>query len=727
MPRHPELSGTAIAWAWFIERNDSILVKPFLFLALLGLHPAALACDDCHTRTTRGQRVVEYDLHIAEQTVSPAGKPARGLTINGGIPGPTLRFREGDLARIRVHNQLKKEETSTHWHGLLLPNEQDGVPHLTTPPILPGQTHTFEFELRHSGTYWYHSHTHLQEQSGVYGAIVVEPRGGEPVKADREQVLVLSDWTNWNPHEVMRLLMRGSDYFGLMRRNAQSLLGAWRSGNLKDYFQREWDRMMPMDVSDVGYHAFLINGQRETRIEGKPGERLRLRLINAAAATYFYPHSSAGPMTIVAADGPPVAPVQVNRFLMAIAETYDVLITIPKSGQYELRFTTQDGSGHVSAFFGSGPLTPATDPPRPNLYHMNEMLRLALDEQKDDPRASLNLPRPGSPYRLLRATRDTTLPARLPRRKITLHLTGDMNRYIWSFDGKTIAQEPYVMIKKGEIIELELINDSMMHHPIHLHGHFFRLLMGQGARSPLKHTVDVPPMSRRVIEFEANEEKDWMFHCHILYHMMSGMARVFRYEPSEPAMETHMPSRPAHAPADYSLHHAANLGEHTHDMAYVWGAASIQSHLSEGLLTWMNPKNDLLLSWEIGWEGVDQTEYEMDALYQRYFNPNFQAFAGARFTNQEEAENRALIGINYRLPLMVWANATLDSEGDARLTLSKSFQLTGRLALWGEVFYDTHAEWEWTAGADYTLTRHASLIAQYHSDYGFGAGLLIRF
>jgi len=651
----------------------------FLTLTLLSLlSSVAIACDDCKKASKINGPVVEYDLTIAEQTVSPAGTPVRGFTINGGIPGPTLRFKEGDWARIRVHNQLKDKETSTHWHGLLLPNKEDGVPHVTTPPILPGQTHTFEFQLRHSGTYWYHSHTHLQEQNGVFGSIVVTPRGGEPVQADREQVLVLSDWTNTDPHEVMRTLMRGSDYFGLMRGNAQSLLGAAQRGMLKEYFQREWDRMMPMDVSDVGYAAFLINGKRSTQIEGKPGERVRLRVINAGAATYFYLNSSTGPMTIVAADGPPVQPVKVDRLLMAIAETYDVIVTLPAIGQYELRATAVDGSGHVSAFIGSGERHPAIDPPKVNLYQMDEMLNLALEEQEDDPLASLNLPRPGSPYRVLRAVNDTSLPAKLPRRKITLHLTGDMSRYVWSFDGKTIAEKPFITIKRGEVIELELINDTMMHHPIHLHGHFFRLLMGQGKYSPLKHTVDVPPMTKRTVEFEANEHHDWMFHCHILYHMMSGMARVFRYEGDPPVMEHE----------SMSMHHAG-LGEHAHDMSYVWGAASVQSHMSDGLITLMHPKNDLLLSWEVGWEGVDDTEYEVDALYQRYFNPNFQAFAGARLTNDGDAENRAVAGINYRLPLMLWAAASIDSEGDARLTLSKRLQLTPRLGLFGRVEYDT--------------------------------------
>lgn len=691
------------------------------------LAPAAvLACDACKlTQPSPGQRVVEYDLHISEGRQSPAGKLVRVLTINGGIPGPTLRFREGDFARIRVHNDLRDEETSTHWHGLLLPNPQDGVPHVTTPPIQPGTTHTFGFTLRHGGTYWYHSHTHHQEQSGVYGGIVVEPRDGERVRADRDEVLVLSDWTNIDPTEVQRMLMRGSDYFGLKRGNAQSVLGAARKGMLKQYVSNQWARMMPMDLSDVGYDAFLVNGRRSIQVAGRPGERLRLRVINASAATNFYLHSSAAPMTIVAADGPPVQPVKLNRFLMAVAETYDVIVTVPPSGQYELRATAQDGSGHASAYFGVGELHPAADPPRPNVYQMDEMLNLALEEKEDDPHASLNLPRPGSPYRLLRAPESTALPAKLPRRKITLHLTGDMNRYIWSFDGKTVAEAPYVMLKRGEVIELELVNDTMMHHPIHLHGHFFRLLMDQGARSPLKHTVDVPPMTKRTVEFEANEAHDWMFHCHILYHMMSGMARIFRYEDEPgPSMRQSASSSPKE---HHSIGHASGLGEHAHDMSYIWGTASIQSNMSEGLLTWMNPKNDLQLAWEVGWEGVDNPQYEIDAIYQRYFNPNFQAFAGYRFTNDEDAKDRAIAGINYRLPLMVWLNLSLDSEGDARLTLAKRIQLTPRLGLFGDVFYDTGTQFEWSAGVDFTLTPHTSLTASYHSDYGLGAGVLIRF
>jgi hypothetical protein len=388
-------------------------------------------------------------------------------------------------------------------------------------------------------------------------------------------------------------------------------------------------------------------------------------------------------------------------------------------------------------------LKPAGDPPKANVYEMDEMLNLALEEQEDDPRASLNLPRPGSPYRVLRAPNDTTLPAKLPRRKISLKLTGDMTRYVWGFDGKTISQDPYIHIKKGEVIELELVNDTMMHHPIHLHGHFFRLLMGQGRRSPLKHTVDVPPMSTRTVEFEANESHDWMFHCHILYHMMSGMARVFRYEPEGvdtagtyadrasttdgAKVQESMATRDGGFRMGGHAHGGGSLGEHTHDMAYVWGAASLQSHMSEGLITWMNPKNDILLGWEVGWGNVDDTQYEVEALYQRYISADFQAFIGARLTNEEDVENRAVVGFNYRLPLLAWASISLDSEGDARFTLAKEFQISPRLAAFGKVEYDTNTEWEWTAGATYTLTRTASLITQYHSEYGLGAGLEVRF
>jgi FtsP/CotA-like multicopper oxidase with cupredoxin domain len=665
-------------------------------------------------------RLVEYDLTVAEQSWSPGDgiKPVRALTLNGGIPGPTLRFREGDTARIRVHNRLKHEETSIHWHGLLLPNVQDGVPYVTTPPIEAGTTHTFEFPLKHAGTYWYHSHTGLQEQRGVYGSIVVEPKGGEPAKADCDHVVVLSDWTRENPNEVMRTLMRGSDWYALRKGSMQSVTGAMKAGALKDFWDRERTRMPAMDVSDVAYDAFLANGRKSITLPAKPGDRVRLRFINAGASTYFYLQSATGPLTIVAADGPAVKPLAVKRLLIGMAETYDVIVTVPPSGQWEVRATSQDGSGHASILLGEGAPHPAPDIPRPEIYSMDSHLTAAMDDMDASP-MKMEAERPLSPYAKLRALKSTALPASLPRRSIELRLTGDMERYIWSFNGKTMAEDGVIKIKRGEVLRLELINDTMMHHPIHLHGHFFRVVEGQGNAAPLKHTVDVPPMGKRTIEFEANESGDWLFHCHLLYHMHSGMARVFSYEEQGPD-------------------HVPQLGEHAHDPLYFMIDGSLQNHMSMGMITLMNSRNDWFAMWDAGFHddpammsGMhhedDDVEYEIDLGWKRYFNPNFSTVLGWRFTNLEDAEDRAFAGIEYRLPYLIESSLQLDSEGDLRVGLGKSLQITDRLGIFGDIEYDTGSEWEWTVGADYLLTKQFSLISQYHSEHGFGGGFRFRF
>ncbi|WP_367870612.1 multicopper oxidase domain-containing protein [Luteolibacter sp. Populi] len=682
-------------------------------------------------------RVVEYDLEVAEQSWSPGGevKAIRALTINGGIPGPTLRFREGDTARIRVHNRLKNEETSIHWHGLLVPNSQDGVPHITTPPVAAGTTATYEFPLRQSGTYWYHSHTGLQEQRGVYGSIVIEPKGGEPVKAAREQVVVLSDWTTESPHEVMRTLMRGSDWYALRKGSMQTLTGAARAGALKDFWERERTRMPAMDISDVAYDAFLANGKRSIQVPAKPGERVRLRFINAAASTYFYLESATGPMTIVAADGPAVRPLSIKRLLVGMAETYDVIVRVPPSGQWEVRATAQDGSGHASVLLGSGEVHPAPEIPRPDLYRM-DFMTAGLDEMdgmdmkgmdhsamsmkgmehggmdmKGMDHGAMNKPdneRPLSPYSQLRARHSTAFAVSHPRRTIPLRLTGDMERYVWSFNGKTMAEDGVIKIKRGEVLRLEMVNDTMMHHPIHLHGHFFRVLEGQGRDAPLKHTIDVPPMAKRTIEFEADETGDWLFHCHLLYHMHAGMARVFSYEDQAPGHQTH-------------------LGEHAHDPFYAFVDGSLQSHMSEGMVTLMNSRNDFFGAWDVGYGDEDETEYEIEAGWKRYFNPNFSTVLGYRFTDMEDEEDRAFAGIEYRLPYLIESSAQLDSEGDLRLGLGKSLQITDRLGVFADVQYDTGSDWEWTLGAEYILTKQFSLISQYHSEHGLGAGFGFRF
>jgi FtsP/CotA-like multicopper oxidase with cupredoxin domain len=305
----------------------------------------------------------------------------------------------------------------------------------------------------------------------------------------------------------------------------------------------------------------------------------------------------------VAADGPAVKPLAVKRLLIGMAETYDVIVTVPPGGQWEVRATAQDGSGHASILLGEGELHAASEIPRPEIYSMDSHLMAAMDDM-DSSAMKMEAERPLSPYAKLRALKSTALPASLPRRSIELRLTGDMERYIWSFNGKTMAEDGVIKIKRGEVLRLELINDTMMHHPIHLHGHFFRVVEGQGNAAPLKHTVDVPPMGKRTIEFEANESGDWLFHCHLLYHMHSGMARVFSYEEQGPD-------------------HQPQLGEHARDPLYFMIDGSLQNHMSMGMITLMNSRNDWFAMWDAGFhdepamiggmhDDGDDIEYEID-------------------------------------------------------------------------------------------------------------------
>ena len=318
-------------------------------------------------------RTVKYDLTLSAITVDFSGRPRPAMAINGSIPGPTLRFAEGDDAVIRVKNDLQ-EDTSLHWHGVLLPNDQDGVPHVTMAPITPGETREFRFRLRQSGTFWYHSHSGLQEQLGIYGSIVITPRGGEIVRSDHDLVVLLSDWTNESPYDVLGQLRGGQDWQQIKKGTIQTISGAILHDAWPDMVQRSMKRMPPMDFSDVAYDAFLANGQPVAAFPARAGETVRLRLINASAASYYHLEYAGGPMKIIAADGIDVQPVAVSRFLFAIAETYDVLVKVPpRGGAWELRATTQDGTGHSSLFIGQGERHAAPDVPKLNLYKSGSM------------------------------------------------------------------------------------------------------------------------------------------------------------------------------------------------------------------------------------------------------------------------------------------------------------------------------------------------------------------
>jgi CopA family copper-resistance protein len=743
--------------------------------------------------------VVEYDLTIAQEELNYTGRPASAMTINGGIPGPTLRFKEGNTARIRVHNRMNVD-TSIHWHGILLPPKMDGVPYISFPPIKSGETFTYEFPIRQSGTYWYHSHTRLQEQRGVYGSIVIEPPQNRH-RADRDHVIVLSDWTDDNPHEVLRTLKRGSEWLTMQKGSSQSIIGAMRLGMLGDYFKRELQRMPPMDIADVAYDRFLANGKPESFLSASAGETVRLRIIDGSATTFFHLEFAGGPMTIISADGQDVEPVKQERFLIGVAETYDVLVHIPANGAYELRATAHDGSAYTSVWIGSGEKHPAKDVPKPNLYHammklslsrvfaltpsgamgmtggkvkagafdkpgmmmgMGEMDMGSMDmdmkemegmkhehgkAMEKSGRASMAMPspvsrtgkkyttdfrplasdvsssknlavdgmdpgRPWPPYDKLRSPESTALPKGKPIREIRLTLDGDMERYIWLLNNKPLSESDDILIKKGEVVRFIMINRTMMHHPMHLHGHFFRVINGQGDHAPLKHTVNVAPMSTTVIEFDANEFGDWFFHCHLLYHMKSGMARVVHYEDY-----TLDPALAAIRPRLYK------------ENWYAWVEADALSNMTQGFATLSDTRNIFTAEWEVGWEGVDKTEWETILTYDRYINRFLTLFAGADLIGESDEfeEERGIFGIHYLLPLNVETRAWVDTDGGARVILDKSFELTPRLTLFGGSEYDTHDLWEGRVGLSYTLSKNISLVGQWHSDYEWGGGLQIRF
>lgn len=729
-------------------------------------------------------RTVSHDLTLSEMTVHLGGKARQAMAINGTIPGPTLRFTEGDDAVLRVRNDLK-EETSVHWHGLLVPNDQDGVPHVNMAPIKPGETREYRFRLRHGGTFWYHSHSVLQEQLGIYGSIVITPKGGERVKADRDVVVVLSDWTNERPYDVLGQLRAGREWQQIKKGTAQSIVGAIQHDALPDMVKRSMNRMKPMDLADVGYDAFLANGQPAAEVPALPGETVRLRLINASAGTYYHIDYAGGGVKIIAADGTDVQPVKTGRFLMAIAETYDLLVSVPQQGgSWELRATSQDGTGRSSLFIGQGERHAAPDVPKPNVYKGHSMSGMGSMKSEDDmtgmdhskmdmgqgdmaapmpemdhgsmpgmkgmkPAAPAmkmddmagmdhnatkpgidSMPgmtgggmshgmddpeRPGSPYEKLRALRSSEISDSRPLREYTFRLQGDMIRYVWTLDGKTFTEADMINVRRGEKVRFTFINDSMMHHPMHLHGHFFRLVTSAGSLSPMKHTVDVPPMTSRTIEFAADEPGDWMMHCHLLYHAEVGMMRVVHYE--EAPVTTYM--------AEHPMRHSTLFGG-VHDPLLFFGEGVLLSQMSEGTVSMQNNRNRLMAHWQLRLGNGSRTQYELGLDYDRFFTSNLSTFASYEWSTGIN-RNRAMFGTRYLLPFLIQSQASVDTDGDFRFTVSKVFPITARFSLFGRAQYDTKAIWETTVGVEYYLHKTVSLVGWYHNQYGVGAGVGFRF
>lgn len=694
--------------------------------------------------------VVRYEIVVREEEYAIAGRSIRSMTLNGRIPGPTLVFREGDTAVIRVINSMDVS-TSIHWHGILVPPQMDGVPYVSFPPIEPGDTFVYRFPIRQAGTYWYHSHTGLQEQRGVYGAIVIHPSREAGIRDyDREYVVVLSDWIFENPHEVLRTLKAGREWYPVKKGRMQSLFGAIASKRLDHFLKRELLRMPPMDISDIGYDYFLTNGKIEDTLAAEAGERIRLRIINASAGTNFLVDFSGGSMKVIAADGIDVKPFSIERLFIAIAETYDVIIEIPHKGQFQLRATAQDNSGSTSLWIGGGRRVYAPPIPEPDLYYtmgkitLKKLLALRPQDamgmsDRDVESGKFDRPgmmgmmkmnmtrggsktaidgmdprRPWAPYEKLIANTEWT-PDSLSIRTIRLTLDGDMERYVWMLNGRPLSASDSIHIRRGEVVRFVLINRTMMHHPMHLHGHFFRVITGNGKKSPWKHTVDVPPMSTVVIEFPANEVGDWFFHCHLLYHMKSGMARVVHYEEYTPPAGVRSVRRLLYK-----------------DSWFHWAEANIWSNGTSGYINTSSTFYDIRMEWDAKWESPDSIRYadtELRFKIRRYLDRFRGVFLGlnAPATGWKIQKVRGYIGVDYVIPMNINLFAWLDSEGGYRIGLSKHVPVFPRFLMEAEMEYDRWDGVDYSISGFYILTRKFWLSATFNPESGGGFGLNLWF
>src|SRR5690606_11555880 len=687
------------------------------------------------------QQTVRYDLDVTDTVVNYTGKTRKAIAINGQLPAPTLHFTEGDTAEIHVHNHMH-HETSIHWHGILLPNEQDGVPYLTTAPIKAMGTHVYRFPIRQRGTYWYHSHTMLQEQLGMYGAFIIHKKAERPA---HEEVVLLSDWSDENPHQIERSLHRATDWYGIRKRATQNYGEGLLSGHFDTKLVNEWKRMHAMDVSDVYYERFLVNGDTEQqRSRYRKGDKVRVRVINGSSSTYFWLTYAGGPLTVVASDGADVTPVTVDRLIIGVSETYDVEVTIPAdSAAYELVATSEDRMGQVSLWLGDGVRQLRQPLGRLDYFKgmemMNDMMTVGGNMKDMGMKMSLQqmdmnavmYPEGNKPktlnYAMLRSPTPTTLPDK-PFRTLHFELTGNMNRYVWTVNDSTISESDKILIRSGENIRIIMTNNSMMRHPMHLHGHYFRVVNGHGDHAPLKNVLDIMPMETDTLEFNASEEYgDWFFHCHILYHMMSGMGRSFRYENTPPNPQIPDPEK-------------ALRKVYADDRRFFLGAEiAVESHASDGDVVLENTR----WAWQTDWHlGPNKRKgYELDSRVGRYLDRNqfLLGFAGWEWryregghardnlfgqANTKDDRSAFHVGLQYTLPWFVVADLRKNHRGYIRLQLERDdMPLTGRLRLRGMYNSDR----EYAIGAKYILTKYLSLSSHYDSDMGWGGGLTFTY
>jgi CopA family copper-resistance protein len=528
------------------------------------------------TQTLSG---TEFDLTVGDTPMNFSGRATRATSINGSVPAPILRWREGTTVTIRVHNSLSTS-SSIHWHGIILPFNMDGVPGISFPGIPAGETFTYQFPVVQSGTYWYHGHTRFQEQTGLYGAIVIEPAAGEPIHADRDHVVLLSDWTDENPEHIFMTLKQMSDFYNFQLPTAQDFARDASSMGIRGALakRRMWNqmRMNPTDLGDVSAstYTYLINGASPAANwtgMAKSGERVRLRFINGSSSTFFDVRIPGLKLTIISADGQAVDPVTVDEIRLGVAETYDVIVEPQDDRAYTIFAQSMDRSGYARATLSPVPGMKAEVPPLDpkswlsmadmGLPHMGAAGHVAAQSMQAMPGMGMNATHgismrdmrskdPAIDMRVMNPSRALDDPGprlrdngrreltysdlhtiggskdpRAAAREIHLRLTGSMQRFIWGFDGKKFSQSEPLHFDHGERLRIVLSNDTMMAHPIHLHGMFGELEAANGEVLVRKHTFIVQPGKQLSYLVTADNRGQWAYHCHLLYHMEAGMFR----------------------------------------------------------------------------------------------------------------------------------------------------------------------------------------------------------
>ena len=741
-------------------------------------------------------KTIRYDLYVKDTIVKFTGKSKKAIAINGSIPAPALTFVEGDTAEIYLHNMLN-EETSLHWHGVILPNQADGVPFLTTKKIGPGETHLYKFKVVQNGTYWYHSHSALQEQSGMYGALIFKTKDeaqramamndsiSKPVLNklfDKEYTVVLSEWTDDNPMQVQRRLRTANDWFSIKKGSTQSYAEAIKEGHFKTKLTNEWKRMKAMDVSDVFYDKFLLNGRPVFNApEFKAGDKIKLKVVNAGASSYFWIGYAGGKITVIGNDGNDMVPVEVDRLIIAPSETYDLVVTVPEDMSYEFRATSEDRTGFSSLWLGKGHKMPAPRLPRLKYFEgmkmMNDMMNTdgtmrdmgmqmsnqtmdmnsvmypeLMESNNSEADSTMPIDHSGHDmsnmsgmsmssssivtlnYDMLRSPVKTSLPDG-PIKTLHFTLTGNMNRYVWTLDNKTVTETDRIMIKKGEVLKVILSNNSMMRHPMHLHGHDFRVLNSQWEYSPLKNVIDIMPMETDTIEFAANQSGNWFFHCHILYHMMAGMGRVFTYENS--AVNPELPNA-EEAYRKFRKHKDQN-------MKHLMIRGALETNGSDGEAMLSSNRYALQGLWHLGYHAMHGYETELN--FGRYFGVNqwWYPYIGFDYhykkeegdmtkssdyknmfgqTSNKNDRKTFTLGVQYTMPWLLLADARVDGDGKFRFQLSREdIPVTPRLRL-GLM---GNTDKEYMIGLRYIVSKWFALSSHYDSDMGLGAGVTLTY